>query len=244
MTERLGPTTFKLPSLRPDHDRVTREGLAFDPHGFPMSERLASCQTERGRGVHMNITARMMAVQAPGNWTKAESEAFFTRHFYRALLQRIFLDRGIVNRPSLGDDENTPKNVIIGSLRKASYASFGAYVHGAVAKLSTHHEQGAWIAERMAGLSPADIETYEQAYAARKHELSFVWSLMAFSATAAESLVVVDRWCWLKEQEEVERCWVEAVFGYETSPRNLVVVGVKKGKRQKDRCNLSDPDWQ
>jgi len=33
---------------------------------------------------------------------------------------------------------------------------------------------------------------------------------------------------WLKEQEGVEKAWVEAVWEYKESPRNLVVVGVKK----------------
>ncbi|KAL9064330.1 MAG: hypothetical protein Q9157_007870 [Trypethelium eluteriae] len=36
--------------------------------------------------------------------------------------------------------------------------------------------------------------------------------------------MVVDRWLFLKEQECVERCWVEPVFSYRESPRNLVVV--------------------
>jgi hypothetical protein len=54
-----------------------------------------------------------------------------------------------------------------------------------------------------------------------------MWSLMAFSAGVVEAVVVVDRWLWLKEQQGIERAWVEAVFEYKHSPRNLVVVGVK-----------------
>jgi hypothetical protein len=55
-----------------------------------------------------------------------------------------------------------------------------------------------------------------------------VWSLMAFSAGVVESLIVVDRWLWLQEQEEVAEAWVEPVFDYAVSPRNMVVVGIKK----------------
>ena len=52
---------------------------------------------------------------------------------------------------------------------------------------------------------------------------------MAFSAGVVESLIVVDRWLFLKEHPDtVKDCWVEAVFDYAQSPRNLVVVGVKK----------------
>lgn len=127
VTERLGPPTYKLPSLRFSHPRVMREGAAYDPHGFPMSQQLISHQHKRGRGIRFNITARMMAVQAPQNWTPDDSNAFFTRHFFRALLQRLFLDYGVV-QPTLNEDQGDGKGeddgvgatdpIIIGSLRK------------------------------------------------------------------------------------------------------------------------------
>ncbi|KAI9852475.1 MAG: hypothetical protein M1838_000569 [Thelocarpon superellum] len=236
MTERLGPPTYKLPTLRPDNARVIREGLAFDPHGFPMSERFATCDRPGGRGIRLNITARMMAVQAPNNWTAEESEAFFTRHYYRALLQRIFLDRGVVG-PSAGGPMTAERKdggpagtdpVIIGSLRKACYASFTAYVRGAVHKMATTSDLGPWIGARMDGLTDEEIEGYETQYGHRKKEMSILWTLMAFSAIAAEAVIVTDRWSFLREQETVDRCWVEAVFSYDKSPRNLVVVGIKK----------------
>ena len=51
---------------------------------------------------------------------------------------------------------------------------------------------------------------------------------MAFSATVVESLIVTDRWLFLRQHTDlVRQCWVEAVFDYKESPRNLVVVGVK-----------------
>ncbi|KIV85052.1 hypothetical protein PV11_00788 [Exophiala sideris] len=70
LTERLGPATYKLPQLRPNHPRLEATGSAYDPHGFPMSHTLANFPYEAGgggggRGVKLNITARMMAVQAP-----------------------------------------------------------------------------------------------------------------------------------------------------------------------------------
>jgi hypothetical protein len=80
----------------------------------------------------------------------------------------------------------------------------------------------------MAGVTDEELEGWERAFAGRKHDLSVVWSLMAFSAGVVESLIVVDRWCWLKEQAEVKECWVEPVFDYGISPRNMVVVGIKK----------------
>lgn len=237
VSERLGPPTYKLPSLRSSNLRLDATSSACDPHGFPMSERLAKYQHKHGRGIRMNITARMMAVQAPENWTDTECESFFTRHFYRALLQRILLDRGIVGKPTQDGEETgeSPRGwtgagpaLTIGSLRKACYSSFLAYVRGAITKLADDQKRGAEIQRRMEYLTDEDILRYEAKFKEKKKELSIIWSLMAFSASVVESCIVMDRWLYLREQAEVSDCWVETVFDYKQSPRNLVVVGIKK----------------
>ncbi|KAH7396194.1 methyltransferase domain-containing protein [Pyrenochaeta sp. MPI-SDFR-AT-0127] len=281
VTERLGPPTYKLPTLRPNHPRLAATSNAFDPHGFPMSEKLANyplphqplepenaqphgnaVEGQQPRGVRLNITARMMAVQAPFNWGREDSDMFFTRHFYRALLQRIFLDRGVVSPPvdasglsgniavsanghtsyvnwtppygrgpGLSSD-GTATPLTIGTLRKFAYNDFVSYVRAAIGKLYTPNSfceiDPGFIRGKMEGLTDDDIRDYEARYAERKKELSVMWGLMAFSAGVVESVVVVDRWLWLKEQPEVEHAWVEPVFEYKHSPRNLVVVGIKK----------------
>lgn len=238
VTERLGPPTYKLPSMRSSSLRLDQTSSACDPDGFPMSERLAQFEHHHDKGVRFNITARMMAVQAPYNWTLVDCTSFFTRHFYRALLQRIFLDWGVVGQPTPLDDTTgvSPRGwtgegepILIGSLRKSCYDSFTAYVRGALAKLSdSNTKNGNRVANCMFSLTDDDIARYEVTYQAQKKELSLIWSFMAFSAGVVESIIVVDRWLFLKEQEEVADCWVEAVFEYGQSPRNLVVVGVKR----------------
>jgi hypothetical protein len=118
--------------------------------------------------------------------------------------------------------------VIIGSLRKGCYSSFKTYVRGALEKLSADPERGAKVHEKMGSITDEAIEKYARRYEGMKKELSVTWSLMAFSAGVVESLIVVDRWLFLKEHPDlVKDCWVEAVFDYEQSPRNLVVVGIK-----------------
>jgi hypothetical protein len=237
LTERLGPATYKLPILRPYHPRLESTSNAYDPHGFPMSKRLELFEHKNGQGVRLNITARMMAVQAPYNWGPVDSEAFFSRHFYRAVLQRIFLDHAIVSKPSDPDSvvgvspagtsvPGTP--LIVGSLRKQCFTSFRAYVRGAIASLLDNPSHGAIIREKLSDLSDEEIDRYEEKYREHKKKLSVIWSLMAFAASVVESIVVVDRWLYLREQEFVRDCWVEPVFDYAYSPRNLVVVGVKK----------------
>ncbi|KAF9769380.1 hypothetical protein IL306_013211 [Fusarium sp. DS 682] len=253
MTEKLGPPTYKHAFLRPTlqavNGRLVRESEKHDPQGFPMSQKFSAY---KGDGVRLNITARMMACQAPQNWTEKESAGFFSRHFYRAVLQKMFLDRGVVKKvrhaggqgesqadaaASSQDDSESPFDistnpVIIGSLRKSCYGSFKSYVRGAVEKLTTNNEYKQYakvMQEKMGDISDEEIERYETLYLPRKKELCAVWSLMAFSAMAVESLIVSDRWTFLKEHDDLVRhAWVETVFDYGQSPRNLVVVGVKR----------------
>lgn len=239
MTEKLGPPTYKTPYMRPSlqalNGRVVRESERRDPEGFPMSDRLSSYNND---GVRLNITARMMACQAPQNWTEAESDSFFTRHFYRAVLQKMFLDRGVITKiyhngnPSQSPFNMSTNPVIIGSLRKSCYKTFGSYVRGAINKLTTnseYHEYCDIIREKMIDVTDEEIAKYEEAFGPRKRELSAVWSLMAFSAMVTESLIVTDRWLFLRQHPDlVQDSWVETVFDYRESPRNLVVVGVKR----------------
>jgi hypothetical protein len=244
MTERLGPPTYKLPTLRSLHPRLESTSATFDPHGFPMSKTLETFEHKYGRGVRLNITARMMAVQAPYNWGPEDSKAFFQRHFYRALLQRILLDRGVVKQSSDPDSvaggsvsgkDNAGTPLIVGALRKACFESFRAYVRGAIAKLSQDPIDGQMILERTRDLTDEVIDHYETKWAYAKKNLSVIWSLMAFSAGVVESVIAVDRWLFLREQECVEECWVEPVFDYVQSPRNLVVVGIKRPKAAANR---------
>jgi hypothetical protein len=242
MTERLGPPPAGArPSLQAINGRIRREEEKKDPEGFPMSNQLCNYG---GHGVRFNVTARMLACQAPQNWTEKESDGFFTRHFFRAVLQKIFLDRGVITKVFHGEDRRAQSEsyhaafdmstepVILGSLPKRCYTSFRAYVRGAIAKLLDHTElvkYRAIVQERMASITDEEINRYEETYSRRRRELSAVWSLMAFSACLVESAIVTDRWLYLKEHNDVvSHCWVEAVFDYAQSPRNLVVVGIKR----------------
>ncbi|KAL8758038.1 MAG: hypothetical protein Q9199_001768 [Rusavskia elegans] len=247
LTERLPPLQGSPSSkLRVPNARLTGTSSTCDSHGFPMSDRFLKYKHANGEGVRFNITARMMAVQAPRNWTQADCNSFFMRHFYRALFQRILLDKGVIDKPvekthpeDINNDIQNPGSnesgkrkeqkepIILGSLRKPAYASFLTYVRAAIAKLSTSPSHSAAVEQHLANLLDEDILIYEKKYAHKKKELSIVWSLMAFSAQVVESAIVVDRWCWLREQESVKEAWVENVFDYGISPRNLVVVGVK-----------------
>jgi hypothetical protein len=260
MTERLGPPTYKIPNLRSKHPRILETSSSKDQHGFPMSSRFLKHKhrviipdrigeslghdpfdgADEEVGIRLNITARMLAVQAPSNWSQSDSSRFFTRHFYRALLQRIFLDYGIIEAPekcadtigggsSAAESSGMTTPIIIGNLRKPCYSDFVSYVRGAASKLvATGNQLGDVVQKTLAKVSDEEIRDYETRYFERKKDLCISWSLMSFSAQVIEAMIVVDRWLWLKEQDCVDKAWVEPVFDYNQSPRNLVVVGIRK----------------
>ncbi|KAF8460613.1 methyltransferase domain-containing protein [Kalaharituber pfeilii] len=251
------PPSTVIPPLRNPHPRLLTTAPSIEspnPHGFPLSNLFTAHR------VSLNITARMMACQAPQNWTKETSHYFFTRHFYRALLQRVLVDAGLVGRTGLFPGPGEVKNggvsgepVIIGSLRPQAYTSFPAYVKAALGKLNLKLPPGfVGTAPVGAGASEEEVlQAYHKHYSTPEgtgmggfHALATTWALMAFCAGVVESLIVADRWTWLREHMvpreereemglddglEIDRCWVEVAFGYEHSPRNLVVVGVKRG---------------
>ena len=242
LTEKLGPPSYKHPYLRPTlqavNAKISREADKHDPEGFPMSNRFATYKED---GVRLNITARMMACQALENWTEKETDGFFTRHFYRAVTQKMFLDRGLVTKRRHrelepgeveGPFDFSTDPVIVGSLPPSVYASLKSYVRAAVNKVianQTVPEYAELMREKMGNITDEEIEEYEKEYLPRKPELNVVWSMMAFSAIVVESLIVTDRWTFLKEHSDVvDQAWVEPVFDFTQSPRNLVVVGIKK----------------
>ncbi|CAG8977500.1 hypothetical protein HYALB_00009334 [Hymenoscyphus albidus] len=233
LTSCLGPPTVKHSHIRRNLIPINappggiKELSDCDPHGFPMSQRVAKYD---GDGIRFNITARMMGVQAPSNWTSKDSDSFFTRHFYRALLQKVFLDYGVVSM--IAADENGPEStepVIIGGLRKGCYGSFTSYVRGAIEKLKVGPGVSLNLDATLGRATNEEFDEYGRKYDELKRELSVTWSLMAFSAGVVESLIAVDRWLFLIEHSDlVKDCWVEPVFEYKQSPRNLVVVGIKR----------------
>ncbi|KAL8685507.1 MAG: hypothetical protein Q9218_007718, partial [Villophora microphyllina] len=180
LTERLPPPTYQQPSLRSPNLRLEETSSACDPDGFPMSERLAIYKHPSGTGIRFNITARMMAVQAPSNWIEEEYNSFFTRHFYRALLQKILVAKGVVNakvsdsEDNMGKKGGSPVNnpLILGSLRKTCYTSFLLYARAAIEKLGNDPVHAASIKLHLDDLTDEEILRYETDYGHKKKELS------------------------------------------------------------------------
>ncbi|KAK9346343.1 methyltransferase domain-containing protein [Lipomyces starkeyi] len=188
--------------------------LLRDDVGYPMSRQLQSYS------IPLPITARMLACQAPATWTRETREGFFTRHFYRALLQLIFNDRGL-----LGQSEN---HILIGSLRKQWYSSFQTYCRGACKRAAeTYDAKFDLSCDNPFDISEDVAMEYHDRLISKKRRLCILWTLMACTvAPLTEALIHLDRYYFLKENGASE-VHVSVVFDQGISARNLMVVGLK-----------------
>ncbi|KAJ3111619.1 hypothetical protein HDU96_005525 [Phlyctochytrium bullatum] len=183
--------------------------------GYPLSRYFRRHRSTFGLG----YTARTLACQATGRWWVGEggegspesgARDAYRRHFYRALLQVVVEERGLIDhikalRPST---EVTPKapggqdgasagagdpGLVIGRLRPHAFANgFPHYAQTALGRLGLKDLDAL-------GLDTAALKRYEDEYESREKELAAVWTLRAMMGAAAESLIVVDRAVWLAE---------------------------------------------
>ncbi|KAK9324429.1 methyltransferase domain-containing protein [Lipomyces orientalis] len=181
--------------------------------GYPMSRKLEA------HSIPLPTSARMLACQAPATWTCETRNNFFTRHFYRALLQRIFKDRAL-----LDDSED---RILIGSLRKQWYSSFPTYCRGACQRLTENYDTRLDDAsENRFDISEEVAMEYHDRLLSKKRRLCILWTLMACTvAPLTEALIHLDRYYYLKEHGASVH--VSVVFDQAISARNLMVVGIK-----------------
>ncbi len=169
---------------------------------FPYSKKLSPCT--------MSTTAKMIACQAPQNWTKETSENFFKRHFYRALLQRLMADMGLLREE---------KRLLVGSLRSPCFESFAKYTRAGMGKLDMESN----VTEEAVRLAPR----YEESYASRFMHVKILWTLICACSALLESCILLDRYYFMMEQPQVAGAQIINVFDQTISPRNMAVVAWK-----------------
>ncbi|OAR00372.1 hypothetical protein LLEC1_05374 [Akanthomyces lecanii] len=187
------------------------------PEGFPISAAL------RSRNVTLSPTALMTGCQAPNNWPRPDphaSSVFGRRRLYRAMLEKAFHDHGI--RLPGGDGSERPA----WGTRKGDMASFTAFAHRAMDCL------GVDTAQR-----PADeqLRAYEDEYKDWEGRIAILWTLSVLCCKVVESVIAVDRYRYLAEQQDVQDVDVVPVFDVKVSPRNLMIVATKK---RRQNCNV------
>ena len=192
------------------YNAITEKTSSSGAYGFPLSTYL------QDRNVHLGVCARQVACQCTGRWGSdglQEEEAVinFRRHFYRALVQKLMVERGI------GDAK-------VGRMRSSvTKKGFSAYFHKAMDKMlgsaTTHVHTDECDPERLQRLEADNADGEKQ--------VSVVWTLRAMLSGAIESLILVDRFMFLS-QHKLDMVQLRPLFPHLDSPRNMAIIATKK----------------
>ncbi|XP_065145975.1 probable methyltransferase-like protein 25 isoform X2 [Paramisgurnus dabryanus] len=211
----LAPSTLRMFSAKNELRAVCSVGCCyhllseeFDPDrqgcvdgvcGFPMSQFLKDQSCFCGRNARMSACLALERVSAGGGLPMESL-------FYRAVLHVILRDHYDCYK-----SEKRVGNVY----SKAS--SFVDYVRRALRKLDLDD----------AKLSDSIIQSYHEHYSPRMNEMVAFNMLKVTLAPCIEGLILLDRLCYLKEQENVSHSALVQLFDPLQSPRCYAVVGIK-----------------
>ncbi|XP_016133659.1 methyltransferase-like protein 25 [Sinocyclocheilus grahami] len=177
-----------------------RQGCVDGVCGFPMSQYLKAQACFCGRNARMSACLALERVSAGGGLPMESL-------FYRAVLHVI-----LRNHYDSFKSEKRVGNVF----SKAS--SFVDYVRRALRKLDLDDTT----------LSDGDIQSYHELYSPRMNEMVAFNMLKVTLAPCIEGLILLDRLCYLKEQDNVSHTALVQLFDPLQSPRCYAVVGIKE----------------
>ncbi|XP_029017121.1 methyltransferase-like protein 25 [Betta splendens] len=211
----LAPSTLRMFVARPELAAVCSVGCCyhllseeFDPAaqeashsacGFPLSQHLRDQSWFCGRNARMSACLALERVSL-GQGIQMESL------FYRAVLHVILRDH-------YGSHKSEKR---VGNVYSKA-ESFVDYVRRALRRLDLDE----WK------LSDGDIQHYHDAYRPRMGEMHAFNLLKVTLAPCIEGLILLDRLCFLKEQEDVPFSALVQLFDPLLSPRCYAVVGLK-----------------
>ncbi|XP_062913811.1 methyltransferase-like protein 25 isoform X2 [Mobula hypostoma] len=178
------------------------------PWGFPMSQYLRSSAWHCGRNARMSACLPFERVTI-GHGLPLESL------FYRAVLQVIIKEHFGNGKPPDAFQQTKDKHV--GKMYFKS-SSFVDYARKATEKLGMDSSK----------MSDSLIQGYYDRFIPRIKELEAFNLLKVALAPCIEGLILLDRLCYLKEQENVAWSSLVQLFDPVKSPRCYAVIGVKK----------------
>ncbi|XP_019948000.2 probable methyltransferase-like protein 25 [Paralichthys olivaceus] len=211
----LAPSTLRMFVAKPELAAVCSVGCCyhllseeFDPAaqeclhsvcGFPLSRYLRSQSCFCGRNARMSACLALERVSL-GQGIQMESL------FYRAVLHVILRD----HYSSYKSEKR------VGKVYSKS-TSFVDYVRRALRRLELDESK----------LTDDDIQSYHETHRPRMGEMDAFNMLKVTLAPCIEGLILLDRLCFLKEQESVSLSALVQLFDPLLSPRCYAVVGLK-----------------
>ncbi|KAK7990046.1 hypothetical protein PG989_010361 [Apiospora arundinis] len=176
------------------------------PDGFPISARL------RSRDVSLSATALMTGCQAPNNWERTDlsspDSTFSNRRLYRTIFEKLLHDKNI----DISSKNRTPWGI-----RKGDTVSFAKFARRAMHSLGIVDD----------AITDAELNEYDERYRGCKGQIAILWTLSVLCCKLVESVIALDRYCYLVEQGARDADIVP-IFDYSISPRNLMTVARKE----------------
>jgi hypothetical protein len=156
----------------------------------------------------------MTGCQAPNNWERTEltkaPSTYAKRHFYRAVLEKLFFDKRI---------QFSSSERLVWGIRKGDLTSFLNFARRAMHSLGVDKDL----------ISDDEIIVYESTYRDFEGKIAIMWTLSVMCCKIVESIIAMDRYWYLIEQG-ADQVDVVPIFDYKVSPRNLMMVA-SKGSR-------------
>lgn len=160
---------------------------------FPISQYC------REKEIKLDQSLRQLAVQAINRWTLESTSLTIQKHFYRAVLEVLFIRDDI--------------DMKVGKLRDHIYQKgFKEYLRAVVEKLK--------LDERL--IEEADmINMYDD------QKVITAVCLRGMCSAVVESLILLDRWMAVKEQLRDGYVGLHNIFDSEISPRGWAIVATR-----------------
>src|SRR4051812_33290818 len=107
---------------------------------------------------------------------------------------------------------------VVGRLRKRHFTTFSSYISVALPRLQRASD----------AIPAAEAQAYYELFQPTLRRIAALWTVRALLGPCLESLILMDRWWYLREQLGDE-AYVEIrpVFDKVESPRNMAVVAIK-----------------
>lgn len=165
---------------------------------FPLSKLF------RDKDIQLSYSLRQQASQCVDEWTIKTISTTVRKHFYRAVLEVLFQRHGILN----GDSNR----YMLRQKDRVYEAGFEAYVTSVVERNGLSET----LIKEVGIIDDYNVESMCPALCLR-----------AMCAAVVESLLVLDRWMFVKENMSDGHVILHKLFDSEISPRRWAIVAIR-----------------
>ncbi|KAI8376908.1 methyltransferase domain-containing protein [Blakeslea trispora] len=207
----LSPMIFRLFAESQKVSCMVNVGCCYNAltnEGFPMSSYLKEKKDDM---IHVGSTAKVLACHSPSRWLEEGEQCIkaFDNYYFRALFMELLVQKGLA-------DINDPPR--LGRIKQNK--EFAPFVRASLKRLKLPENT----------ITEEEAQAHYRQAKEKKVNRQFValWILRGLLAPIIESIILMDRWLYLKEiGGQANRVWMYPLFDLAASPRNVVYVASK-----------------